>query len=311
MAYNQFKQDNKIDSQGRTMPTKTAAEDMVLDAGDEGPTSSTLPVVHSLKVVTLLSLLIALVTAVTSIAGLLFQEEIYPTADLQQSFVANDVVNLLLGLPILLGSMWLARRGRLVGLLFWPGALFYGLYNYLVYLLGMPFNAMYPLYLVIVTLSIYTTIGLVASIDGPAVKQQLSGQVPEKLAGVVLTAFGLLFMLLAASGLAGALTSDNEIAKPELALLAADFIVCFAWIIGGVLLWRRQALGYVSGTGLLFQACMLFIGLIAVLLLQPLFSDAPLSLTDILITLAMSLVAFIPFGLFLPGVIRADTYEQS
>jgi len=61
----------------------------------------------------------------------------------------------------------------------------------------------------------------------------------------------------------------------------------------------------------LFQACMLFIGLIAVLLLQPLFSDAPLSLTDILITLAMSLVAFIPFGLFLRGVIRADTYEQS
>jgi hypothetical protein len=291
------------------MTSKNMGTEPIRDVEYSGSPDS-LPVIHGLKIVTLLSLLIALVTAAASVAGLLFQDEIYPTDELRQSFVANDVVNLLLGLPILLGSMWLVRRGRLVGLLFWPGALFYGLYNYLVYLLGMPFNAMYPLYLVIVTLSIYATIGLIASIDGLAVKRYLSGQVPEKLAGIVLSVFGLLFMLLAASGLAGALTSNSEIARPELALLTADFIVCFAWIIGGVLLWRRQALGYVSGTGLLFQACMLFIGLIAVLLLQPLLSDASLSVTDILITLVMSLVAFIPFVLFLRGVIKTGTLDS-
>jgi hypothetical protein len=34
------------------------------------------------------------------------------------------VVNLLLGAPAL------TRRGRLLGLLFWPGGLFYATYNY-------------------------------------------------------------------------------------------------------------------------------------------------------------------------------------
>jgi hypothetical protein len=38
--------------------------------------------------------------------------------------VANNVGNLVIGLAILLGAMGLARRGRLIGLLFWPGALF-------------------------------------------------------------------------------------------------------------------------------------------------------------------------------------------
>ena len=71
------------------------------------------------------------------------------------------------------------------------------------------------------------------------------------------------------------------------------------------MLWRRRALGYVSATGLLFQASMLFIGLVAILLLQPLFSDAPLAMVDVLITLAMGLVCFVPFGLFVRGVVTS------
>jgi hypothetical protein len=35
----------------------------------------------------------------------------------------------MIGLPILRGSMGLARRGKLLGLLLWPGALFYVLYH--------------------------------------------------------------------------------------------------------------------------------------------------------------------------------------
>jgi hypothetical protein len=71
------------------------------------------------------------------------------------------------------------------------------------------------------------------------------------------------------------------------------------------LLWRKQALGYVAGAGLLFQTSMLFVGLILVLLLQPLLTNAPFALADVLVVLAMGLIAFIPFGLFLRGLARA------
>ena len=42
---------------------------------------------------------------------------------------------------LLLGSLWLTSRGSLIGLLFWPGMLFYALYWYVLYLTGAPFSA--------------------------------------------------------------------------------------------------------------------------------------------------------------------------
>jgi hypothetical protein len=96
------------------------------------------------------------------------------------------------------------------------------------------------------------------------------------------------------------------IPKTELALLVTDFLISPAWVIGGLLLWRRQALGYVSGTGLLFQASMLFIGAIAVLALQPFLVDTPLLLADIIALIVMGAVCFIPFGLFVRGVVKSS-----
>ncbi|NHZ71487.1 MAG: hypothetical protein GWP17_00140, partial [Aquificales bacterium] len=187
--------------------------------------STTLPVTTNLKLVYLFSLLIAMLTGAVSIIGLLVPHGIYPTAELQESFIANDAVNLFIGLPILLGSMWLAWRSKLIGLLFWPGALLYGLYNYIVYLFGMPFNAMFPLYLTIVTLSIYTTIGLVANIDGEVVKQRLNGRVPERLAAGVLIGLGILFLLRSIGVITSALVEQTPIARTEQALLVADSII--------------------------------------------------------------------------------------
>jgi hypothetical protein len=84
--------------------------------------TSGLPTRRSLTLIYVLSLLIALLMAAASAIGLLYHAAIYPSKELFESFVSNDIVNLLIGLPILLGSMWWARRGKLLGLLLWPGA---------------------------------------------------------------------------------------------------------------------------------------------------------------------------------------------
>lgn len=77
------------------------------------------------------SLVIALLMAGASLAGALYQGSLYPNDELRRSFVPNDVANLFIGLPILLGSVWLTRRGALLGLLLWPGSLLYVVYNYI------------------------------------------------------------------------------------------------------------------------------------------------------------------------------------
>jgi hypothetical protein len=75
--------------------------------------------------------------------------------------------------------------------------------------------------------------------------------------------------------------------------------------VGGALLWRRQALGYVAGAGLLFQASMLFIGLIVFLLLQPALTGAPFALADVVVIAIFGLVCFVPFALFTRGLVKA------
>jgi hypothetical protein len=264
---------------------------------------SRLPTRRNLTLMYALSLIIAILMAVASVGGLVYGAVLYPTDDLYQSLVPTDVVNLLLGLPILLGSIWLARRGKLLGLLLWPGALFFVLYNYLVYVLVVPLNVAFLLHLTLVMLSAYTLIGLLASIDGETVKQRLAGSVPERLAGGIVAGLGLLFFLRAIGVLVGALASQTPMAETELAPNVSDLLIAPALVVGGVLLWRREAFGYVTGLGLLFQASMLFIGLIILLLLQPLLTTAPFALVDVVVVFILGLISFVPFALTVRGVV--------
>lgn len=261
-----------------------------------------LPIKHNLALIYAFAFLIAVLMAIVSVAGILFRATIYPTEELQRTFVPNDVVNLCIGMPIVLGALWLAWRGKLIGLLCLPGALFFALYNYIAYVFAMPLNWAFLLHLALVVLSLYTLVGLVASIDGKIVQQRLGGAVPEKLAGGVLIGFGLLFCLRVIGVIVNALASGTMIAETELAVNVADFYTSPALMIGGIALWRRQEFGYVIGLGLLFQASMLFIALIIVLLLQPLLTTAPFALADVVVIAGMGLICFVPFAFFAHNV---------
>jgi hypothetical protein len=263
--------------------------------------SANLPVRHNLTLVFVISFVIAVLMAAASIVGLVDPTTTYPTDELRQSFLPNDVVNLVIGLPALLGSLWLARRGKLIGLLFWPGALFYVFYAYLVYILSMPLNWPFLAHLMLVVLSGYALVGLLASINAKTVKLILNGAVAERAGGGVLAVLGILFFMRASFIMANAVLGHTALIPTELALNTADFLITPAWVIGGVLLWRRQAFGYVCGLGLLFQSSMLFIGLIFIMILQPFMTAAPFVFIDVLVIFVMGMVCFIPLALFMRG----------
>jgi hypothetical protein len=266
-----------------------------------------LPITRHLTSAYVFSLVVAFLMSAASLAGLLFQSGIYPTDDLRHSFVPTDVVNLLIGLPILLGSMALAQRGRLIGLLFWLGALLYVTYHYIAYAVAAPSIWQSMFYLALVVLSVYTMLVLLSSMNSAAIQQGLMGTVPERLAGGVLVGFGLLFFLWNIGLVVQALIGQAALAGPELAVTVADLLIIPAWVIGGVLLWRRQALGYVTGAGLLFQASMLFIGLLVFFVLQPVLTASPFPLEDFVVILVMGLVCFVPFGLFVRGALSGGS----
>lgn len=265
--------------------------------------SSTLPLTQKLTQQNILSFVAGLLMAGASLWGLLSPEDLYPTNELRSAYLPNDVVNLFIGLPILFASIWLARRGEMAGLLLWPGALLYTLYNYTSYIFGLPFSMATILYLVIVLLCAYVSFDLVRSIDRESIQERLSGAVPVKASGWVLVLFGVFFAIRAVGVIAPAIIARTSLPASEIGVLIADLVLSVLWIAGGVLLLRRKPLGYVTGLGLLFAGCMLFVGLIAFLLLQPLLTDAPFALVDVLVVAVMGLICFIPFGFYLRGAL--------
>jgi hypothetical protein len=266
----------------------------------------TLPLKRDLTLAYRTSLLIALLMVVVSAGGLAWGSTSLYGVDqnralgvsastagvLVPGFLIQDVFNLAIGLPILVGVLWLARRGSLIGLLLWPGALFYLVYTYVHYLVGAPFSAFFLGYVAIVALSAYTTIGLVASIDCDTARQRLAGAVRPRLVGGILVGLAL---LTDGGAVATALAGGAPIDPLARGVWIADLTLGVpAMLIVGGLLWRRAALGYLAAAGLLLSFGMTSIVIAAMIALQPVLTGAPIDGATVMGLLIFGAVSWTP-----------------
>lgn len=268
------------------------------------PALTRLPLKRGLRLEAWLSIAVGVIAAVISAAGLLMPGRFYSTKEALEAFVPNDLINLLIGLPILIASLWMTRRKKLAGLLMWPGAMLYFLYNYVAYIVAGEGGWAVIAYVLIAVLSAAVTVQLIRKLDLPQVKDRLEGAVPRRFAGWLLTVFGAGFAFRAGNILVQAAAAGTSIPAGEYGTLIADLILSTLWAAGGILLLRRRPLGYAAGLGLLFAVSMLFVGLIVFLLVQPLITTAKFALVDVLVVAAMSLVCFIPFGMYWRGAAK-------
>ena len=266
--------------------------------------AAALPLRRSLSVAYVASLGVAFALAVASIAGLV------PGADgpyasgspLVQVSRGGDAANLILGVPVLLGSMGLARRGLLIGLLLWPGALFYALYAGALYLVGAPLSGRFFWYVAVVTLSAWTLIGIVVSIDAEEVHRRLT-RAPARVVGMAL----LLIAVLAYVGLTAAVTSSLG-SPPSAAGMRPQWVVDYALgtpvlLLGGALLWRRIPLGFVVIPGLLLVAGLNGLAFGASALLDGLLSARPVELPVVLVHFIIGGVSLALLAYFERGAI--------
>jgi len=264
---------------------------------------------YDLKLFFAVSVFIALLMAAVSIAGLVDWGRVYPGASLEllPLFVGQDALNLVVGLTILLGALWLARRGSLVGLLLWPGALFYVLYDYGYYVLGAPFTVFFLPYIALMTLSAYTMIAVVAGIDAQAVRVEIERRIPARLIGGFLAGIALLFTALWAGMTVTALANGTELATVPRVVTILDLTIQLpALFVGGVLLMRRHPLGYVVAAGLLLQAAAYLIGLSALAVLQELLTGTAFDPVAVVPGIVVSVFALAAIGSF----VRASVGES-
>jgi len=256
---------------------------------------------HELRAATLASVAIGIVMAIVSIAGLTVglrglygnpSTALGPTTStagiLVPGFLGHDAFNLLVGVPVLIGAVWLARRGSELALLLWPGALLYTLYTYAIYMIGTPFSRLFPAYALLVALAAFTTIILVAGIDHRRTRERLESAVPARRVGGLLIGLALLTIAQDASG---AITTAVSGAAPDHPLARAVWSVDLSIeapvvLVGGVLLWLRRPIGYFAGAGLLLQGIV---------------TGSTIEWGSVAGVLVFAVVCFAPLALFVRG----------
>jgi hypothetical protein len=189
----------------------------------------------------------------------------------------------------------------------WPGVLLYVLYSYVSNLIGVPFGVLFLPYLLLVALSAYTSIGIVANIDGEAVRDRLVGIVPARTAGGVLAGLAGLFIVLAVIGIIAALLNQRPVGQLDVVLWIADLATIGpTCLLGGILLLQGKALGYTGGAGLLLAFGMLFIGLVPVLVFQTLYAGSPLDVVGMVTMLVLGLICLMLFARFAQGIAKSS-----
>lgn len=253
----------------------------------------------------LASLAAGLMTVLSGL-GLAFPDLFYPSQQIAESFLTNDLVNIIIGLPFFLISLVTFKQKKLVGILLLPGALIYVVYNYFAYLLGTPLSWSTVGYLVLIILSGLVFFLLMRSIDHEKVKGSLEGKVAERFSGWVLVIFGLAFMGLALSEIIPGVLDGSIPPLGEKAVSAADILVSIGWVVGGFLLLRKIAAGYSLGLGFLMAASSLFIGLILYFFFAPALTGREFDMVEVLTVLVMGMICFVPSFAYIRGILRGQ-----
>ena len=199
-----------------------------------------------------LSAVVLAVMVLTSAIGLLaanlYPEDTWAVAALR----GNDLVTLALVAPALAIAMVLSRRRPTsASVLVWLGLLFYGAYNHAYYAFGTALNDVFLLHVVAFSASTAGLVLLASSIDADVAASGVVGGTRARVVAGFTTVVGL--ALLGAWGTISvrfAVTGDlpENVMPPSAVHLvyALDMgVLAPAFLIAGVMLWRRMPWGSV------------------------------------------------------------------
>lgn len=207
---------------------------------------------------------------VASAAGL-FIDGLYQDGPwAREALRGGDLTTLLLAAPILGWSLILSIRGSMRAQAAWIGVLAYGIYNYAYYVFGAEFNDIFLVHIALLTLSIWATALVVASLDVGAVAAAFRvGRAARWVGGFLVLVGsilgGLWFFLAIRFAVTGELMADIPADGIHLVLAIDLSLLVPALVVAGVLLWRRTRIGVVFGAvmtvmGGLYQVNLLVAG---------------------------------------------------
>ncbi len=199
----------------------------------------------------------------------------------------QDVVTLVIGIPLLIIGTIVSRRGSLHGKMLQSGALAYMLYTYASYAYLCMYNALFLLYVALFGLSLFAFIIAVRSFGPTEVADALKKRYPRRFLGGYLIGMGVMLTLMWIARIVPSLLLKIAPMGIEhyttLVIQASDLgVVVPAAIVTGVLLLKRSALGATLGAVLFIKLVTMAMALFAMMLMMHL-SGVKLALMEVII----------------------------
>lgn len=196
---------------------------------------------------------------------------LYTGDPMEPALIAQDIVGIAFGFPLLVIATRFAESGSLRGLLAWMGALFYLAYFWFFHVVGVRFNPLFPIHVALVSIGMYGALYLVFGTDMEAVRRRFSDRLRVNLIAAFLMGTAVLFAMAWANTIAGHIAAGTEMDRVTRLVVAIDLVVLLPLMFfGGYWLWRRQAVGYVLAAMLLVKNVATFLTLTATTLLASL-----------------------------------------
>ncbi len=236
-----------------------------------------------LKGLRILTILLAMSLGIVSFAGA-FLPDTYArdSASMAAQGMGQDLVNLFLGVPLLLLTFFFSVRGKRIAQLLYAGIVFYIMYSFIIYCFGVHFNRFFLLYCLTLALSLYAFILIMSGFG----KEDVAGWFNHASARAVsiyifivaLVFYGLWLKSLVPDIIADTVpvdVTDNDFLVNPVHVIDLAFALP-GLILGSVLLWRRQAMGYViASISMVFMVflCIALAAMVVMLLVRDISED--------------------------------------
>lgn len=222
--------------------------------------------------------------------------------------IANDIMVLVLGIPLLLVACYLSIKGSFKGKLLLTGTLAFFLYTYMSYTFLWMYNALFSVYVILMSASFFAFLLMMMSFDMPTMRTHFSEKLPVKWVGgfqiFVAVSIGLLWMGKIVDGFQkGGIPVGLE-HYTSLVVQGMDlaFVVPCAFM-SGILLIRKNNWGYLLSSVILLKGITMLTALSAMILNMAL-HDVKLGIVEVIMFPTFNIIAIITLIILLKNIVK-------
>ena|SRR5690554_1569744 len=197
----------------------------------------------------------------------------YDSVSVASQGLAQDVVTLVVAVPMLFLSWLLSKKGSLKATLILLGTLGYFLYTYVSYVFLWMLNPLFIVYVILMSTSFFAFTWLIATIDAKKLMKQFKDSLPIKTLSIIQIALGIMLLLMWGSMIFQYIVSKelptglDHYTTLVIQGLDLGFVVPVS-LLSGILLIRRNALGYLLSSVVIIKGFSMALAIMAMLVGQ-------------------------------------------